>query len=320
MSRRAFGYGASLVAAAAIGAATVLGAEHLSKDAYFLLVFLAVLGTSVVGGLGPGLAATLMASAIGHFAPADLISSADVGVLIVEGILVSVVGGTLRSARINASQRLAENLRLEQQILEISDDERRRIGHDLHDGLGQHLTGISLLAETISQQIEATGKPDAANVETITELSSQAIRISRDLAKSLSPVTLEQDGLIAALEELAQTSSGLFGIGCVCNVDGDELAMDRARSLHLYRIVQEAVSNSVRHGKAHAVRIDLARSGKNVCVTINDDGIGLSEKTSHNPGLGLRIMQYRARMLGASLTIERAGAAGGTVVTCICPM
>jgi two-component system, LuxR family, sensor kinase FixL len=219
-----------------------------------------------------------------------------------------------------ARARLATTLNLERQVIEVGDDERRRIGHDLHDGLGQHLTGISLISETIAQKIESGQPPEPAHVETITRLVSQAIEITRDLAKSLSPVTLEQDGFVAALEELAETSSLLFNIKCETQFDTQTIALDRTRALHLYRIVQEAVNNSVRHGKSRRVRIEVRCHGDNLAVLVADDGSGLSQKTMNNPGIGLRIMQYRARILGASLAVERATGSGGTVVTCRCPI
>jgi signal transduction histidine kinase len=284
-----------------------------------ILLFGAVALSAVVGGLYPGLAATAAVVASAAMLRLSL-PPGESRLLAVEGILVSVIGGTLRAARIKADERLRDNLALEQQILEIGDDERRRIGHDLHDGLGQHLTGISLLSETLSQRLDSGKLPDAQTVETITRLVSEAVGITRDLAKSLSPVTLERDGLVAAIEELAETSSGLLGINCRGEFLDQDLNLDRARSLHLYRIAQEAVSNSVRHGKAKHVTIAVRRQDGMLHLTVTDDGAGLSEKTIANPGLGLRIMQYRSRMLGATLAVERAGASGGTVVTCICPL
>ncbi|HMB94626.1 MAG TPA: sensor histidine kinase, partial [Tepidisphaeraceae bacterium] len=287
---------------------------------YILLLFIAILLTSVLGGLGPGLSATILICAAAYYCRPSVLTASQLRQLGIEGILVSIVGGTLRVARTKASERLTAYIRLEQQILEIGDEERRRIGHDLHDGLGQHLTGISLLSETIAQQLDAGRQPDPTNVETITRLVSEAVRITRDLAKSLSPVTLETDGLLAALEELADTASGLFGIECDCEIEAEEVPLNRSRSLHVFRIVQEAVNNSVRHGKAKHVKISLITDAQTLKVTIHDDGSGLSQKTMANPGLGLRIMQYRARMLDASLTIVRANEAGGTIVTCICPI
>jgi signal transduction histidine kinase len=312
-------YALAVVAIGLVAGVKALIGPRLPADACVLGLFGAILITAVLGGLVPGLVATLLALVAGRYLSPHELTGGRLPLLATEGILISVVGGAFRSTRLKARERLAANLGLEQQILEIGDDERRRIGHDLHDGLGQHLTGISLLSETMAQQIESGKTPDQANVENITRLVSEAVRLTRDLAKSLSPVTLEQDGFVAAMEELADTASALFSIHCHWEFDGHELALDRARALHLFRIVQEAVNNSVRHGKARNVRIGLIRNGRDMSVTVTDDGSGLSQKTMENPGLGLRIMQYRARMLGASLSVERASTAGGTVVTCICP-
>src|SRR5205823_2941886 len=106
----------------------------------------------------------------------------------------------------------------------------------------------------------------------------------RDLAKSLSPVTLERDGLVAAVEELADTSSVLLGIDCRSDIDVLQLDLDRTRALHLYRIIQEAVNNSVRHGKAKNVRIEVRLQANEVVVKVIDDGSGLSQKTMSKPG------------------------------------
>jgi signal transduction histidine kinase len=293
---------------------------HIEPPIYFLLLFIAILLAGMLGGLGPAIVAMVLVCGADYFLRNRALSIPQLQVLAVEGIFLSFIGGTLRIARLKASERLEANMRLEQQILEIGDEERRRIGHDLHDGLGQHLTGISLLSETMSQQLQMGVSPDSTNVETITRLVSQAVRITRDLAKSLSPVTLETDGLLAAIEELAETASDLFGIECNCEIDEKAPSLNRSQSLHVFRIVQEAVNNSVRHGKARHVLIKLTSDEKSLIVSITDDGSGLSQKTTANPGLGLRIMQYRARMLDASLAIKRANDAGGTVVTCVCPV
>ena len=283
----------------------------------YLLLFATVFLASIFGGLVPGL--LVFAAIVSYEVFSGRIGMDETQRLLVAGTLVSI-GVSLRTVRLKTRERLETELKMEQQILKMEEDERRGIGRDLHDGLGQHLTGISLLSETMAQQLTAGGKPDPINVEAITRLVSEAIRITRDLAKSLSPITLELEGLQAALEELADTSSSLFGIRCTCDCQQQDLVLDRTRSLHLFRIVQEAVNNSVRHGKAKNVRIRMTRDKKDLIVTVVDDGIGLSQKTSANPGFGLRLMQYRAKMLAASLIVERAAPEGGTVVTCICPL
>jgi signal transduction histidine kinase len=322
--RPATRYGIGVACAAVLVLFASLG-EALSPSVRQAVFFAGVTLSAGLGGLGPGLTTTFLAAivtrlVVTRLVGAHVLNDTQMVLILAEGSFLSLLGGMLMAARRSAREQLAVNLRLEKQILEISDDERRRIGHDLHDGLGQHLTGISLLSETMAQQLEAGRKVDAANVETITRLVSQAVGITRDLAKSLSPVTLEREGLLAAIQELAETSSSIFGITCTWSCDEQTLAVDRTRTLHLYRIVQEAVNNSVRHGKARNIQIGISTSGGRLKVSVSDDGSGLSHKTMTRPGLGLRIMQYRARMLGASIAVERASERGGTIVSCECPL
>lgn len=313
-------FGLAVLLVGIAGALGMVLGSTIPRASYMAFLFVAVLCSAVIGGLFPGLLATVLSLLVGSVIPEAPLAAPQLMALAIQGVLVSVVGETLRRARHEARERLKANLRLERQIVEIGDDQRQRIGHDLHDGLGQHLTGISLLSETIAQQMESGKLPERTHVETITRLVSEAVGITRDLAKSLSPVTLEQEGLVAAISELAETTETLLGVKCSWEGGGASLSLDRSRSLHLYRIIQEAVNNSVRHGKARTIRIDAQQNGKDVTITVLDDGSGLSERTIHNPGLGLRIMQYRARMLGATLTVERAGEAGGTRVICTCPL
>jgi signal transduction histidine kinase len=312
-------YGLAVVAIAVPWALSLLLGQRLEAEFYLILLFSAVLVVSVLGGMGPGLLATAFAAIIGNQVRVPMLSVSELDLVVTQGALLSI-GGALRAGFLKAHMRLETNRKMEQQILEISDDERRRIGHDLHDRLGQHLTGISLLSEMVTQELAASGKTDPARIETITRLVSEAVALTRDLAKSLSPITLELEGLPSAVAELADTSSSLLGIHCVCEYDQQDLALEPARSLHLFRVVQEAVNNSVRHGKAKNVRIQLSRDSKAVTVTIVDDGVGLSQNTTVHSGLGLRIMQHRARLLNASLVVQRVSPGGGTIVTCICPL
>jgi signal transduction histidine kinase len=312
-------YGVALVVSVLPGILSFLFGARLGIEFYLLPVFAAALVASVIGGLGPGLLATILAVVVGYEVPRWRVSLDELRLLLIGGALVSI-GGTLRAELIKDRDRHRAALKLEQQIVETSDEERRRIGHELHDRLGQHLTGISMLSETLAQKLDAGLSPSSADFEMITQLMSQAIGITRDLARSLSPITLEQEGLPSALVEMAETCSALFGVSCTCEYTDEHPPLDQTRSLHLFRVAQEAVNNALRHGKAKNIRIRVVRENSSVKVIVADDGVGLSEKTSQRPGLGLRIMQHRARMLQASLTVARAATDGGTVVTCICPL
>jgi PAS domain S-box-containing protein len=204
---------------------------------------------------------------------------------------------------------------LEKEILEISDREQRRIGQDLHDDLCQRLAGIEFMSQVLEQNLAAKSRPETTAAAEITQLVREAIARTRDLARGLSPVLLESDGLASALQELAMNNEKLFRISCQFQCDSSVLIQDNAVATHLYRIAQEAVSNAVKHGKARQVVIRLAKANDRVVLTITNDGLGFPKAAHKTKGMGLRIMQYRAGMIGGSLTVQREGAAG-TNVTC----
>lgn len=211
---------------------------------------------------------------------------------------------------------ITERRRLEQEALRISDQERRRIGQDLHDNLGQMLTGIGLIAQNLTRAMESRGQEEAKDLAEITDLIKEADQYARTLARGLIPVDLAVTGLVAALERLALNAERLFGIRCSFEQIGSVLIHDNSVATHLYRIAQEAVSNAVKHGKAPHVRMMLASGQGRVRLRIVDDGIGFPEDLDENrPGMGVRIMQYRARMIGATLEFAR-GVEKGTIITC----
>jgi PAS domain S-box-containing protein len=211
---------------------------------------------------------------------------------------------------------ISDRKRLEREILEISDQEQLRIGQDLHDGLGQHLTGIALLAKVLSSELMEENSPQAASSGKIAALVQEAIARTRDLAHGLSPVGLEAHGLTPALQELARRTEELPGIQCIFHGDPAVAPGEPAANVHLYRIAQESVNNSIKHGKATKIVIKLTSDGSQGCVSIEDDGIGCAGSRIEHKGMGMRIMAYRSRMIGASLTI-RHGAVKGTIVTCL---
>jgi len=313
-------YGLAIaVSCAAVVAQRILGAR-LGRDLSLLVPFLAIAAAAAFGGAGPGLLATLTCcGAIWAALPGQrIMSPQSIGLLAVQGIFVSILGEGLFSIRRRARRGDLVRRKLEKQILEIGEDERRRIGHDLHDGLGQHLTGISLLSESMSQQMAVGVMPPPAQAETVTRLVSEAVGWTRDLARNLWPATLERDGFVAAMEELASTAGSLLRIRCTWHHDDSPLVLEPQRAIHLYRIVQEALNNSVKHGKATTASITLTSKGGEMTLIVLDNGGGLSAKTRINPGLGLRIMSYRANLIGAVLQVERAAPEGGTRVVCRC--
>ncbi len=215
---------------------------------------------------------------------------------------------------------ITERKRLEKATLEISEREQRRIGHDLHDGLCQHLAGIELMSQVLEQNIGRRSKSDAARVGDIAKNVRDAISHTRSLARGLSPVTLESEGLMSALTEFAANTVKFFKVECVFHCDPPVLVRDHATATNLFRIAQEAASNAIKHGRARRVSIGLESHRGRIILRISDNGTGLSKNFSSQKqkGMGLRIMQSRAAMIGAVFSIER-NAAGGVTVICSAP-
>jgi len=214
---------------------------------------------------------------------------------------------------------ITERKRLEEAVLDISVREQRRIGQDLHDGLGQHLTGIAFMSKVQEQKLAEKGLPDAADAAKIVRLVSEAIEKTRELSRGLLPVLSESRGLMSALERWADEVEDLFGISCSFLCVEPVLIHDNSVATHLYHITQEAVNNAIKHGKARHVVIALAASGDRAALTISDNGSGIPKVPAGNKGMGLHIMNYRAKMISGTLEITR-GKPQGTAVTCVFPI
>jgi len=207
---------------------------------------------------------------------------------------------------------------VEKAILVTVEEEQRRIGQDLHDGLCQQLTGIALLAKALAQKILPLAPNESANASEIADMINQSIDQTRDLARGLSPIEIEVSGLVPALQKLADSIVRLYKISCIFNHSKStdvECLSETSLANHLYRIVQEAVTNAIKHGKAKHVVIKLDVVKESGLLTIEDDGIGFNIDGEEMMGLGLRSMRYRGRLIGARITIS-ASKSGGTLVTC----
>ncbi|MFA5866294.1 MAG: GAF domain-containing protein [Phycisphaerae bacterium] len=204
---------------------------------------------------------------------------------------------------------------LEHEILEVSREERRRIGQDLHDGLGQNLTGLAFLAKVLEGKLEGKKLKEAKDAAQIGNLINQSINQTRALAHGLCPVEFKADGLMNALQEFTGNVQNLFKITCRFHCDPPILIQDNTMATHLYYIVQEAVNNAVKHGKASEIVIQMTNESGKIFLSVKDNGIGLPDKTETISGMGLRTMNYRARMIGGSFDALRAGD-GGTLIRC----
>lgn len=214
------------------------------------------------------------------------------------------------------TEEMAERERVERELLDISEREQRRIGRDLHDSLGQHLTGVALAGQVLEEKLAARGLPEASDASHMVELVQEGISLSRKMARGLHPVEIKADGLMQALEELAAISSDLFRVSCSFECDSPVLIRDTATSDHLYRITQEAVSNAVKHGKAKKIVVQLETLDDGIALRVKDDGIGLPEVRNGNEGMGLRIMAHRASIIRGTFEAKR-DVAGGTTISCV---
>src|ERR1700685_2032375 len=214
---------------------------------------------------------------------------------------------------------ITERKRLEKAILEISAEEQRRIGQDLHDGLGQHLTGIAFMSKVQEQKLAEKGLAEAAEAARIVGLVNDAINKTRELAHGLLPVISDSHGLMSALKRWAAEVEDLFNISCCLRMDEPVLIHDANMSTHLYRIAQEAVNNAIKHGQAKNITISLFARNGNGTLKIENDGSRLPESSTDGSGMGMQIMNYRARMIGGSLKVESGGIRGITI-TCLFPL
>jgi signal transduction histidine kinase len=219
-----------------------------------------------------------------------------------------------RTAALN--NEMQERVRLEEEILSISEREQQRIGHDLHDSLCQHLTGVALAGEVLSEQLAAKSLPEAKAANHIVEMVEGAIDLTRTLARGLHPFDLKGEGFTDALRQLAATMTEGFKTPCTFECDGPVEIREPGVATHLYRIAQEAVTNAVKHSNAKTIAVRLEWRADGLTLTVSDDGVGVPPKMPG--GMGLRTMAYRASVIGATFTVERQ-LSRGTCVTCRLP-
>jgi len=234
-------------------------------------------------------------------------------------LLIGLAGSALRTRSDSAAARIAlleHSHRLEREIVSISDDEQRRIGQDLHDGLCQSLAALACSATALGDDLEKLElKPEAKTADNLAGLLRETVIQARDLAHELIPAHVAQVGLVLALESLAESISRLQNIRCTFEFHGARREYADDEAAHLYRIAQEAVNNATRHGHARNVLVSLQSNGNETTLQILDDGIGFPQRTQNGSGMGLNIMGYRARLAGGKLDIAHPNG-GGTLVSC----
>jgi PAS domain S-box-containing protein len=216
------------------------------------------------------------------------------------------------------SQDVTDRVRLEREITAAGDRERERIGRDLHDGLGQALVGASLMLKAMASRQTERNRSDAEDIATVQELLSESIEETRRLSLLLVPVFEQGWQLSEALQTLADHTNNVPGINCraQCRFIGHIGSPDLA--MHLYRIAQEGVTNSLKHSEAKNIYVNFEKTATDLRLEVLDDGIGI-EVVEPVKGIGLRSMRDRARMIGARLDVTPREQEG-TRVLCICPL
>ncbi|QJE97118.1 sensor histidine kinase [Luteolibacter luteus] len=219
-----------------------------------------------------------------------------------------------RTARLQAEVR--ERLKLENHILEIRETEQARIGQDIHDGLCQHLVATAFSTSMLQRKLEEQGSTESGDATEIVGLIDDAITQARDVAKGLYPVRLDEEGLETALLALANGASKRTGLRCSVSVAELPSALSEGTAVQLYRIAQEAVNNTLKHADASELDIEFESSIDSFDLRIRDNGKGMKAEARSGLGMGLHIMEYRAKAIGAKLEIAPNNGRG-VIVRCV---
>jgi len=214
------------------------------------------------------------------------------------------------------TEEMAKRRLLEKELLEASEREQRRIGHDLHDSLCQHLTGTALAGQVLEDKLADKALPETAAANRVVGLIEEAIGMTRSIARGLNPVEMQAVEIEDHFQDLATNINDQFNVTCKFECPQSVPLRDPTVITHLYRITQEAITNAIRHGKARCINVGLDAADGEIVLTVTDDGVGYRENQNpRHDGMGLHIMAYRASMIGATINIERLPTQG-TRVTC----
>jgi len=224
----------------------------------------------------------------------------------------------LRMANAKLAEEVQERQRLERAMLDVSAREQRRIGQDLHDDLGQRLTGIGLMSKYLENSLEKGHRPETEEARKIVSLISEAIQRTRELAHGMAPVLIGDDGLWTALARTTEELSKTAQLECRFECEPPVLITSQEVAYHLYYIAQEALNNAVRHARPSVISLNLSSSGTSGTIMICDDGIGFEPDQVEN-GFGRYTMENRAKIIGGTLEIK-SRKTHGTAVTCTFPM
>src|SRR5881394_1011096 len=225
----------------------------------------------------------------------------------------------LTASNVELLREIGERQRLEKELLEITEKERRRIGQNLHDDLGQLLTGLAFMTQSLAEKLAEGSLPEVSDAAKIQSLVSQAIQHTRVLSRDLTSAELDESNFAASLQALARHVEGLFEASCQFKSEGTIPPVPEGVARQLFYIAQEAATNAIKHGRPRHVWIVLAGLPDRLSLTIRNDGAPFSRASAPNSGMGMRIMSYRSSVIGAAFEIG-TDREGGTVVHCAVPI
>ncbi|MGZ4966604.1 MAG: sensor histidine kinase [Chthoniobacterales bacterium] len=235
-------------------------------------------------------------------------------------VFIAIGAASLKREHDAAASRIAlleHSRRLEREIIEISEREQRRIGRDLHDGLCQYQAALACAAASLNDDLNRKHlTEEARRADELANGLREAVAQTRDLARGLVPVQMEEMGLVSALQELATSVMQLHSVDCHFHSLGQPPVFENTAATQLFRIAQEAINNATRHGKAMGISISLSADDEATVLRIADNGVGISRANQSEAGMGMNIMRYRAKLAGGELLVDEP-MEGGTTISCV---
>jgi signal transduction histidine kinase len=220
----------------------------------------------------------------------------------------------LSQANESLQKEISERERLEREVHQIGAREQRRIGQELHDGLGQELTGLSYLAASLHQRLRDSDQPEAEIASELAAGIPPVLGQLKEIVRGLIPLNLDSEDLIPALQQLVTTIEKQTGVRCRLDADPGALPADGDAAVQLYRIAQEAITNAVKHGRPEEIVVSLKPRNGHTEFMVRDNGVGLRVEATASAGCGLRVMQYRARVIGGRMDVRSADDDGTSLI------
>jgi signal transduction histidine kinase len=202
----------------------------------------------------------------------------------------------------------------------VREEEKEHLAREFHDQLGQTLTALTMDLTMLQRQVADKGKglsrtAISVDIQAMQQLADHAVGSIREIMAELRPELLDQLGILPALEFEAESFQRKSGISCVFTSLIDEIQLDQEKSIALFRIFQEALTNVARHAKATSVRANIRMEGKNLLLEIKDNGVGISPGAEDaKDSFGIIGMRERALVFGGAFEIRVAKGEGTTIV------